>query len=385
MAAQYRGFGTFNKIGSSTWTVTGASTFAGPLNVNGGTLSVSGNITSASAVTVNSGGTLAGTGTVGATAVASGGTLQAGSGTAGSSLNVTGTLGMNAGSTYAVNINAATASFANVSGIATLGGATINVIFAPGSTFTNKRYTILYAGSISGTFGAAINTNLSSNVVDTISYDATHAYLNMTLNYANSSPLNGNQSNVGNALTNFFNANGAIPLAFTLPTPTGLSQASGQPGASTAQAGMTGVGQFINGVFDGAFGDGPGQAGATGFAQEESAANAYAAKRNASREVKEAYAAVTPRDRRAPSLDARWAVWASAYGGNSRVNGDSRRGHQYNDQPRLRCCCRARVIISQPDTQAGFALGGAGSSFDIANNFGGGTRRCLQCGGLCQA
>src|SRR6202163_3724730 len=51
-AAQYRGFGTFNKIDSSTWTLTGTSTFAGPINVNGGTLGVNGDVTSASGVTV---------------------------------------------------------------------------------------------------------------------------------------------------------------------------------------------------------------------------------------------------------------------------------------------------------------------------------------------
>ena len=43
-AAQYRGFGTFNKIGSSVWTLTGTSTYAGPVNVNGGTLAVNGDI-----------------------------------------------------------------------------------------------------------------------------------------------------------------------------------------------------------------------------------------------------------------------------------------------------------------------------------------------------
>ena len=37
-AAQYQGFGTFNKIDSSVWTLTGTSTYAGSVNVNGGTL-----------------------------------------------------------------------------------------------------------------------------------------------------------------------------------------------------------------------------------------------------------------------------------------------------------------------------------------------------------
>ena len=50
-AAQYQGFGTFNKIGSSVWTLSGTSSFAGPVNVNDGTLSVNGNLSSASGLT----------------------------------------------------------------------------------------------------------------------------------------------------------------------------------------------------------------------------------------------------------------------------------------------------------------------------------------------
>ena len=53
-------------------------------------------------------------------------------------------------STYAVNLNPATSSsLANVSGVATLGGATVNAIFANGS-YIQKQYTILNAASISG-------------------------------------------------------------------------------------------------------------------------------------------------------------------------------------------------------------------------------------------
>jgi uncharacterized protein with beta-barrel porin domain len=374
-AAQYRGFGTFNKIDSSAWTLTGTSTFAGPINVNGGTLSVNGNVTSASGVTVNAGGTLAGTGTVGATTIASGGTLQAGSGTAGSSLNITGALGMNAGSTYAVNLNPSTSSFANVSGAATLGGATVNAIFAPGSSIA-RQYTILNAGSISGTFGTLANTNLPANFTDTLSYDATHAYLNLTLAFIAppTSGLSGNQSNVGNALINSFNTNGGIPLVFGGLTANGLSQASGQPGASTAQPGMAATGQFVNAIFDGAFGDNGGQGGAIGFAADETnayAANSYTTMRKLSREAKDAYAAVTPRDRLASPVESRWNVWASAYGGNSRVSGDSTAGTSATTSRIFGAMTGASYRVS-PNTQLGFALGGAGSNFNLDGGFGGG-------------
>jgi len=287
-------------------------------------------------------------------------------------MTVNGTLGLNAAATYAVNINPTTSSFANVSGVATLGGATVNATFANGS-YISKQYTILTAGSINGTFGTLSNTNLPANFHDSLSYDATHAYLNLDLTFTTpaSGTINGNQNNVANALINYFNTTGGIPLVFATLSAGSLSQASGQPGASTSQAGFAGTGQFINGVFDGAFGDGPGQGGSLGFAQEDDEANAYAAKRKVSREAKDAYAAVTPRDRLAPAFNARWNVWASVYGGNSRVNGDAAAGTNTTTSRIFGTVAGASYRFT-PDTLAGFALGGAGSSFDVANGFGGG-------------
>jgi uncharacterized protein with beta-barrel porin domain len=361
---QYRSFEAFQKGDTGTWTLTGTNTLALPWTVAQGTLLVNANMTNAPFTVI--GGVLSGIGTVGNTLV-SGGTFAPGSGTPGSSMTVNGTLGFNAVATFAVNVNPTTSSFANVSGAATLGGATVNAIFAPGS-YIAKQYTILTAGSISGAFGTLTNTNLPANFADTLSYDATHAYLNLSLAFIAppSSGLSGNQSNVGNALINYFNANGGIPLVFGGLAANGLSQASGQPGASTAQSGITGVGQFANAVFDSAFDDN-GQGGAAGFAED----NSYAPKRKVSREAKDAYAAVTPRDRRAPSFEARWNVWASVYGGNSRVNGDSSAGTNTTTSRIFGTVAGASYRFT-PDTLAGFALGGAGSSFDVANGFGGG-------------
>ncbi len=98
---------------AGTETLTGSIGYTGATTINGGTLVVNSSLASSSGVTVNTGGTLAGTGAVGNTSIA-GGTLAPGSGTPGSSLTVFGVLGFTAASTYAVNINPTTSSFANV-------------------------------------------------------------------------------------------------------------------------------------------------------------------------------------------------------------------------------------------------------------------------------
>ena len=91
-------------------------------------------------------------------------------------MTVSGSLALPSGAIYLVQVNPATSSFAKVTGTATLGGATVNAIFAPGS-YVAKQYTILTAGSVSGTFGTLVNTNLPSGFQTRLSYDATHAYL----------------------------------------------------------------------------------------------------------------------------------------------------------------------------------------------------------------
>ena len=57
------------------------------------------------------------------------------------------------GAIYLVQLNPSTASFANVTGTATLGGATVNAVFAAGS-YVAKQYTILTAAASAARFGA---------------------------------------------------------------------------------------------------------------------------------------------------------------------------------------------------------------------------------------
>ena len=127
-------------------TVTGTNTYTGPTTVNGGLLSVNGSVVSD--VTVNAGGTLGGNGIVGNTTI-SGGALSPGNSIG--LLTVQGSLVFTAAASYMVEVSPVSADRTNVTGAATLGGATVNASFAPG-TYVAKQYTILHAGGVHGNF-----------------------------------------------------------------------------------------------------------------------------------------------------------------------------------------------------------------------------------------
>jgi uncharacterized protein with beta-barrel porin domain len=386
-AAQYQGFSTFNKIGTSSWTLTGTNATAMPWTISAGTLNVNGTLAN-STMAVN-GGVLGGTGTVGATTINSGGTFMPGSGTPGTFMNVSGNLAFASGALYLVQLNPATASFAQVTGTAAPGGATVNATYANGS-YVSKQYTILTAtGGVSGTFGSLVNTNLPANFSTSLSYDAHDAFLNLTLNFIPpSSPnfgggLNGNQQAVGNALTNFFNSTGSIPLVFGTLTPAGLTQASGELATGSQQTTFNAMNQFLNLLTDpfiGGRGDGPpAGAGATPFAEEIDAANAYAAKDpTRSKSERDAYAAIYRKAPLAAPFVPSWSVWAAGYGGSQTTSGNAVLGSN-DTTSRIAGTAVGADYRFSPFTIAGFAIAGGGTNFSV-NNLGTGRSDLFQAG-----
>jgi len=330
-------------------------------------LTNNGTITGAYAM---AGGILSGIGNT-ANLTVNGGTFAPGNGTAGSSMNVTGSLALQSGAFYMVQINPATSSFANVTGAATLGGSTVQATYANGS-YVSKQYTILTAGSINGTFGSLVDTNLPSNFHTTLSYDATHAYLNLILNFGIPGNINGNQQSVGNGLTNFFNSTGGIPLVFSALTPAGLSQASGETATGSQQTTFNAMNQFMGMMTDPFTAGRSDGANAPAYVEEDVAANAYASSgKPRSRSEREAYAAVYSKAPVAAPFVARWNVWAAGFGGSQTTDGNAALGSNSSTSRLFGVAAGADYIFS-PHTVAGFALAGGGSSFSVA---GGGSGR----------
>jgi uncharacterized protein with beta-barrel porin domain len=332
-----------------------AQSASGPIAI---TVAATGTVTSANAFAIE---------TVGAPATV---TVA---GTVAGSMQIAGTLTFQPGAVYKVFVDPATASLANVTGTAALAG-TVNAAWANGS-YIAKQYTILTAGSVSGTFNPTVaNTNLPANFRDTLSYDATHAYLNLILNFTTPAPggLNGNQQAVANALINFFNSTGGIPAAFSSLNAGGLTQASGESATGSQQTTFNAMNQFmglltdpfIDGRGDGA-GAGGGAGTATGYASTQKPA------------ARDAYAMFT----KAPpavSFEQRWSVWAAGYGGSQTTDGNAVLGSNTVTSRLAGTAVGADYRIS-PFTIAGFALAGGGTSFGV-NGLGSGRSDLFQAG-----
>ncbi|MBO4227924.1 autotransporter domain-containing protein [Bradyrhizobium neotropicale] len=360
--------------------LTADNTYTGATTVNGGILSVNGSIASSSLTTVNAGGALGGNGIVGNTLI-NGGTLAPGNSIG--LLTVQGNLSFTAASSYLVEVSPANADRTNVTGTAALGGATVNAVFAPGS-YVTKQYTILNAtGGVSGTF-SLVNTNLPASFTSSLSYDANNAFLNLTLNYGPNygNDLNGNQRNLANTLTNFFNTTGGIPLAFGALTPAGLSVASGELGTGVIQSSMKADDLFLNLLLDSTVaGRAGGLATPDGVSRfgADDATLSYAAKRRATASEREAYAMASKAPPLAPQPVGRWSVWAAGYGGSETIGGNAAVGSQDTRAQVWGVAAGADYKLS-PDTLVGFALGGGGTSYSLASGFGSGSADLFQAG-----
>lgn len=344
------GAGTINQIAGTTILGNNFSTFTGVTNVTGGQLAVNGSL-AGSTVSV-SGGTLGGTGTVGSTTV-NGGTLAPGNSIG--TLTVQGNLAFTSAGHYSIEVSPTAADLTNVTGTATLGGATVNASFGPGSYVAKQYMIVSAAGGVSGTFASIVNTNLPTGFASSLSYDANDAYLNLSLGLAQYGALNVNQQNVVNALTNFFNANGGIQAVFGSLTPAGLTQVSGELATGSQQSAYDAMGLFLGTMTDPSIdrrSDVAASSAARQFADESRASGAYAM-----------MAGKAPP---AARFDSRWSTWGTGFGGSRTTSGDSALGSNSTTGRAYGVAVGADYLLS-PSTLVGFALAGGGTNFSVAN------------------
>lgn len=174
---QFTGFSDFAVV-SGTWDVSGTDSHN--WSVTDGTLEVGDaanpGTSIGGAVTVGSGGTLMGHGTIGGNVMNIAGGIVAPGGTIGT-LTVGGNYTQGASSTLSIEVSPTAASKLLVGGSASLAG-TLALVYDPG-VYSKATYDILHAASVSGTF-ATVSGTAPAGVAQAISYSATDVDLVLT-------------------------------------------------------------------------------------------------------------------------------------------------------------------------------------------------------------
>ena len=139
------------KTGTGTFTFKGMNGCSGVTTVNGGTFGADGY--QAGGVTVNSSGTVTGSGSIGALTVSSGGNVQPGTTTTAKTLTVGGTATIASGGTFVANLNGkATNDQILATGAITITGATLTPNLNYTSTVGDVWTILSSVGGVTGTF-----------------------------------------------------------------------------------------------------------------------------------------------------------------------------------------------------------------------------------------
>jgi outer membrane autotransporter protein len=210
----------------------------------------------------------------------------------------------------------------------------------------------------------------------------TDVYLNLIATLGSSitplPPLTGNQQSVVNALNGYFDRGAALPPNFVpifaltgAPLANALTQLDGEAATGAERGAFQLMTDFMSLMLD-PFANGRGDTGnaplVSGFAPEEQDDIALPFD-------------ITPNLKAAPkpNFDQRWTAWGAAYGGSNTAKGDPVVGSTDVTASAYGFAAGMDYHIT-PDTLFGFALGGGGTNWGLAQSLGSGRSDAFQAG-----
>jgi outer membrane autotransporter protein len=355
--------------------LTAVNTYNGPTLVAGGTLRVNGAIASSS-VSVMSGATLGGNGTVGSTTILAGGVLSPGNSVG--TLTVNGNLVLSAASLYLLEVQGNTADRVNVAGTATLAG-TVGVSYIGGNLAKNYTFVSATAGH-TGTFDALATFNLPSFITASLAYTATEAQLNLTSGIGAIAGLTRNQAAVASALDNSFNSGaGSLTALFGLAAsqlPAALDMLSGEGISGTQETALGASDMFTSIMMDqGAFWRSGDRLDVSGIAFGAEPLQ-YAPSKKAKASEHPAFKAIGGPAPYQP----RWRAWLTGFDGTAKLDGEAGIG---SASLSLNTGGLAGGLDYQfaPDVLLGVAIGGSSSNFSVRDRITSGHLEAAHFGG----
>ena len=172
------GTGALTKSGAAALTLTGVSSFTGATTVTSGRLNVRGSL-ARSALTLQSGTSLGGNGTVGSLIAQSGSTVSPGNSIG--TLAVNGNLTLAAGSTLAIEVAPSGSDMVTVTGTANLAG-NLTITPSAGQYSFFQRFTLVSANTVTGTFANSSLGDFGAKFRAKLLYDATSVVLRLDPN-----------------------------------------------------------------------------------------------------------------------------------------------------------------------------------------------------------
>jgi uncharacterized protein with beta-barrel porin domain len=284
-----------------------------------------------------------------------------------------------------INIAGATSDRINVSGTANLAGAV--QLQVQNLTLGSWQQTVLSAtgGTTNNGLTLLASPALQAQLVFPNATDV--AVKSTGINFLTPG-LNVNQTALGNALNGALQTAGLGAPVFnlllngvtSLPAyNAALTQLSGEAATGTQQVTFDAMNLFMGTMLD-PFSHGtastPGS-GVNGYASEGDA-SAYASDgRKRTGAERDAYAMFT----KAPpqTFEARWSVWGAGFGGSQTTDGNATVGSNGVTSRIAGGTAGADYILS-PNTIAGFALAGGGTSYGVGNGLGSGRSDLFQAG-----